>query len=149
MSKLKVMTIVGTRPEIIKLSEVIKQCDKYFNHILVHTGQNYDYTLNDIFFKELGFSLKEIKDILDNPNYDRELALHTHKNLLIEKKSRIEKLILSVENTIKTIKGERTMSKKEMFEAFDDTKLDEYKKEAKTRWLNILKLIMSKLKKNR
>lgn len=54
MDKLKVMTIVGTRPEIIKLSEVIKKCDKYFNHILVHTGQNYDYILNEVFFKELG-----------------------------------------------------------------------------------------------
>lgn len=54
MSKLKVMTIVGTRPEIIKLSETIKKCDKYFEHILVHTGQNYDYTLNEVFFEELG-----------------------------------------------------------------------------------------------
>lgn len=54
MKKLKVMTIVGTRPEIIKLSEIIKKCDKYFEHILVHTGQNYDYTLNEIFFEELG-----------------------------------------------------------------------------------------------
>ncbi len=54
LSKLKVMTIVGTRPEIIKLSETIKKCDKYFEHILVHTGQNYDYTLNEVFFEELG-----------------------------------------------------------------------------------------------
>jgi UDP-N-acetyl-L-fucosamine synthase len=54
MEKLKVMTIVGTRPEIIRLSEVIKACDRYFNHILVHTGQNWDYNLNDIFFEELG-----------------------------------------------------------------------------------------------
>ncbi|MDB1921734.1 UDP-N-acetylglucosamine 2-epimerase (non-hydrolyzing) [Clostridium tertium] len=54
MKKLKLMTIVGTRPEIIRLSEVIKACDKYFDHILVHTGQNWDYTLNDIFFEELG-----------------------------------------------------------------------------------------------
>lgn len=53
MEKLKVMTVVGTRPEIIRLSEVIKACDKYFNHILVHTGQNWDYTLNEVFFKEL------------------------------------------------------------------------------------------------
>lgn len=60
MKKLKVMTIVGTRPEIIKLSETIKKCDKYFEHILVHTGQNYDYNLNEIFFKELG---------LRNPDY--------------------------------------------------------------------------------
>lgn len=54
MEKLKVMTVVGTRPEIIRLSEVIKACDRYFNHILVHTGQNWDYTLNQIFFEELG-----------------------------------------------------------------------------------------------
>lgn len=54
MKKIKLMTIVGTRPEIIKLSEIIKKCDKYFNHILVHTGQNYDYTLNELFFQELG-----------------------------------------------------------------------------------------------
>jgi UDP-N-acetylglucosamine 2-epimerase len=54
MSKLKVMTVIGTRPEIIRLSEVIKKCDKYFDQILVHTGQNYDYTLNQIFFEDLG-----------------------------------------------------------------------------------------------
>lgn len=54
MSKLKLMTIVGTRPEIIKMSAIIKKCDKYFDHTLVHTGQNYDYTLNEVFFKDLG-----------------------------------------------------------------------------------------------
>ena len=54
MSKLKLMTIVGTRPEIIRLSEVIKKNDKYFEQILVHTGQNYDYSLNQVFFEELG-----------------------------------------------------------------------------------------------
>ena len=48
------MIIVGTRPEIIRLSEVIKKCDRYFNTILVHTGQNYDYELNGVFFKDLG-----------------------------------------------------------------------------------------------
>lgn len=53
MEKLKVMTILGTRPEIIRLSACIKACDKYFNHILVHTGQNWDYTLNEIFFRDL------------------------------------------------------------------------------------------------
>lgn len=52
--KLKLMTILGTRPEIIRLSEIIRKCDKYFNHTLVHTGQNWDYTLNQIFFKDLG-----------------------------------------------------------------------------------------------
>lgn len=53
MNKLKVMTIVGTRPEIIRLSQCIKAFDRYFNHILVHTGQNWDYNLNEVFFKDL------------------------------------------------------------------------------------------------
>ncbi len=54
MSKLKVATVIGTRPEIIRLAESIKLCDQYFDHVLIHTGQNYDYTLNEIFFKDLG-----------------------------------------------------------------------------------------------
>lgn len=54
MNNLKLMTIVGTRPEIIKMSAIINKCDEYFNQVLVHTGQNYDYQLNEIFFKELG-----------------------------------------------------------------------------------------------
>ena len=57
--KLKIMIIVGTRPEIIRLSEVIRKCRIYFDTLLVHTGQNYDYTLNEIFFKDLS---------LDNPD---------------------------------------------------------------------------------
>ncbi|MBQ0099785.1 MAG: UDP-N-acetylglucosamine 2-epimerase (non-hydrolyzing) [Firmicutes bacterium] len=57
--KIKLMIIVGTRPEIIRLSEVINKCRKYFDCLLVHTGQNYDYTLNGIFFKDLK---------LDNPD---------------------------------------------------------------------------------
>ena len=54
MSKLKLMTIVGTRPEIIRLAAVIKKCDTYFDQVLVHTGQNYDYNLNQVFFNDLG-----------------------------------------------------------------------------------------------
>ena len=53
MKKLKVATILGTRPEIIRLSECIKKCDVFFDHILIHTGQNYDYELNEIFFNDL------------------------------------------------------------------------------------------------
>ena len=54
MARLKLMTIVGTRPEIIRLAAVIKKCDTYFDQILVHTGQNYDYELNQVFFDDLG-----------------------------------------------------------------------------------------------
>ena len=53
MNKLKVMTVVGTRPEIVRLSRVITVLDRYTDHVLVHTGQNYDYELNEIFFQDL------------------------------------------------------------------------------------------------
>jgi len=66
--KLKVMTILGTRPEIIRLSAVMKCCDKYFDHIVVHTGQNWDYTLNQIFFEQLG--LREPDYYLDSVGKD-------------------------------------------------------------------------------
>lgn len=67
MKKLKVLTVVGTRPEIIRLSEVIKKLDESpsIDHILVHTGQNYDYELNQVFFEDLG---------LQKPNYFLEAA---------------------------------------------------------------------------
>ena len=68
IKKLKLMTILGTRPEIIRLSEVIKKCDKYFDHILVHTGQNWDYTLNQIFFEDL--NLRAPDYYLDSVGHD-------------------------------------------------------------------------------
>ncbi len=58
--KLKLLIIVGTRPEIIRLSEVIKKCRKYFDTILAHTGQNYDYNLNGVFFKDLNLAEPEV-----------------------------------------------------------------------------------------
>ena len=65
LEKLKVMTILGTRPEIIRLSACIKACDRYFRHVLVHTGQNWDYTLNQVFFEDLN---------LRKPDYYLECA---------------------------------------------------------------------------
>ena len=58
--KLKLLIIVGTRPEIIRLAAVIKKCRKYFDTILAHTGQNYDYNLNGVFFKDLGLDDPEV-----------------------------------------------------------------------------------------
>ena len=68
MKKIKVLTIVGTRPEIIKLSQVIKKLDKYTEHIIIHTGQNHNYELNEIFFEQLG---------IRKPNYFLEAAKET------------------------------------------------------------------------
>src|SRR5512133_1322761 len=53
MQKLKVITVIGTRPEIIRLSRVMALLDRFVNHIIVHTGQNYDYELNEVFFNDL------------------------------------------------------------------------------------------------
>jgi UDP-N-acetylglucosamine 2-epimerase len=65
MKKLKVVTVVGTRPEIIRLSRVIPACDRYFDHVLVHTGQNWDFRLNEIFFREL--EIRKPDHFLESP----------------------------------------------------------------------------------
>src|SRR5580692_9526361 len=60
IKRLKVMTIVGTRPELIKLSRVIAELDRHTDHILVHSGQNFDFELNEVFFQELGIRQPDI-----------------------------------------------------------------------------------------
>ena len=82
MSKLKLMTILGTRPEIIKMSAIIKKCDKYFDHVLVHTGQNYDYTLNEVFFKELGLREPDyyLGVVGENLGFDFPLTMHVARH---------------------------------------------------------------------
>lgn len=86
MKKLKVMTVVGTRPEIIRLSAVINKLDKSeaIEHILVHTGQNYDYELNEVFFED--FKLKKPDYFLNSAT---GTAIETIGNILIN----IEKVI--------------------------------------------------------
>lgn len=83
---MKVMTIVGTRPEIIKLSTTIKELDKYTEHILVHTGQNYDYELNEIFFKDLGLREPDVY-----MNAAGENAAETIGNVIIKSDELIKK----------------------------------------------------------
>ena len=88
MERLKVMTILGTRPEIIRLSECIKACDRYFDHKLVHTGQNWDYNLNEVFFQDLrlrkpDFFLEAVGDDLGTTIGN--IISRTYKLLLEEK----------------------------------------------------------------
>ena len=80
MKKLKVMSVVGTRPEIIRLSRVLARLDEYCEHILVHTGQNYDYELNQIFFDDLGVRKP---DYFLNSASNSTGAAHTIGNLII------------------------------------------------------------------
>lgn len=80
MQKLKVMTVVGTRPEIIRLSRVLAQLDCHCDHVLVHTGQNYDYELNQVFFDDLG--IRKPDYFLDSASNSTGAA-HTIGNLII------------------------------------------------------------------
>tara|TARA_B100001173_G_scaffold311519_1_gene329028 strand:+ start:1047 stop:2177 length:1131 start_codon:yes stop_codon:yes gene_type:complete len=84
MNKLKVMTVVGTRPEIIRLSRVMSLLDKYCDHIIVHTGQNYDYELNQIFFDDLN---------IRKPNYFLEAAMSSAAET-------IGKVIMSIDKVL-------------------------------------------------
>lgn len=80
MKKLKVMTVVGTRPEIIRLSRVLARLDEHCDHVLVHTGQNYDYELNQVFFDDLGVRKP---DHFLNSAANASSAAHTIGNLII------------------------------------------------------------------
>jgi UDP-N-acetylglucosamine 2-epimerase (non-hydrolysing) len=80
MKKLKVLTVVGTRPEIIRLSRVLAMLDQYCDHVLVHTGQNYDYELNQVFFDDLGVRKP---DYFLNSAQDSLGAAHTIGNIII------------------------------------------------------------------
>jgi UDP-N-acetyl-L-fucosamine synthase len=80
MKKLKVMTVVGTRPEIIRLSRVLARLDEHCDHVLVHTGQNYDYELNQVFFDDLGVRKP---DHFLNSATNATSAAHTIGNLII------------------------------------------------------------------
>ena len=84
---MKVMTIVGTRPEIIKLSRVMAALDKYTEHILVHTGQNYDYELNEVFFKDL--EIRKPDYYLESAG---ETAIETIANVLVKADQLFEKV---------------------------------------------------------
>lgn len=79
-----------------------------------------------LFFKELDFNLQEIKGILDNPNFNRKHALAVHKELLIEKRKRLDRIIESVDRTIGSIEEEKEMTKKEMFDAFDMSEIEKH-----------------------
>jgi DNA-binding transcriptional MerR regulator len=87
-----------------------------------------------LFFKELGFGLSEIREILDRPGYDRRDALLTHKQILREKNLRITRLIKTVDKTLDSMNGGSVMGNDEMFGAFDEATIEEYKEEARERW---------------
>ncbi|MDP4143345.1 MAG: MerR family transcriptional regulator [Bacillota bacterium] len=93
----------------------------------LYTDKDLERLQQILFFKELDFNLQEIKEVLDSPGFDRKHALKAHRELLIEKKKRLEKIIKSVDSTIDSIEGGIEMGKKEMFDGFDMSEIEKHK----------------------
>jgi DNA-binding transcriptional MerR regulator len=87
-----------------------------------------------MFFRELGFELDEIKKILADPGFDVIEALQSHRTLLSKKAERIDGLLATIDNTIKTLKGENDMPIKEYYEGFSDEQIEKYRHEVRERW---------------
>ncbi|MBA3874417.1 MAG: MerR family transcriptional regulator [Anaerolineae bacterium] len=84
-----------------------------------------------LFYREIGMELMQIKDVLDSPNFDLVSALQSHKALLLEKSERLLNLVATVDSTIQHLQGEKTMSKRQLFEGFSDDKQKDYEREAR------------------
>jgi DNA-binding transcriptional MerR regulator len=106
----------------------------------LYTDRNLERLQQILFFKEIGFDLHEIKEVLDSPGFDRRNALYTHRELLLEKKNRLEEIIRTVEKTIDAMEGEMVMDTKEMFSGFDMGEIEkhqaQYAEEAKQKYEN-------------
>ncbi|KIY22188.1 MerR family transcriptional regulator [Mesobacillus subterraneus] len=99
----------------------------------VYSDENLETLQQILFFKELGFPLKKIKEIIDSPSFDRQEALELQHKMLLEKKSRLDKMIGTIEKTIQQSKGEIQMSNQEKFEGFDFSH-NPYEQEARKKW---------------
>ncbi|MEH7464457.1 MerR family transcriptional regulator [Bacillus thuringiensis] len=101
----------------------------------LYSDDNLETLQQILFFKELGFPLKKIKGIINNPSFDRKEALVLHRKMLLEKRSRLDKVIATIDKTIQHSKGEIQMTNKEKFEGFDFSQ-NPYEQEARERWGN-------------
>jgi DNA-binding transcriptional MerR regulator len=101
----------------------------------IYSNENLETLQQILFFRELGFPLKKIKEIIDSPSFDRLEALEMQHQMLLEKKSRLDKMVDTIEKTIQHSKGEISMSNQEKFEGFDFSQ-NPYEQEARERWGN-------------
>lgn len=99
----------------------------------LYSDDNLELLQQILFFKELGFSLQSIKEIVHSPTFDRQKALQMHHEMLLEKRRRLDQMIDTVEKTIRHYKGEIQMSNQEKFEGFD-FRSNPYEQEARERW---------------
>ncbi|WP_235848899.1 MULTISPECIES: MerR family transcriptional regulator [Bacillaceae] len=101
----------------------------------LYTDTDLEMLQQILFFKELGFPLKRIKDIINQPSFNRKEALETQRKMLLEKKKRLNQMLTLIDKTLKHEKGELELSNKERFEGFDFSK-NPYEEEARERWGN-------------
>lgn len=101
----------------------------------LYSDENLETLQQILFFKELSFPLKKIKEIINNPSFNRREALVLHRKMLLEKRSRLDKVIATIDKTIQHAKGEIQMTNKEKFEGFDFSQ-NLYEQEARERWGN-------------
>ncbi|HDX9578185.1 TPA: MerR family transcriptional regulator [Bacillus pseudomycoides] len=101
----------------------------------LYSDDNLETLQQILFFKELGFPLKKIKEIINNPSFDRQEALVLHRKMLLEKRFRLDKVIATIDKTIQHSKGEILMTNKEKFDGFDFSQ-NPYEQEARERWGN-------------
>lgn len=101
----------------------------------IYSDENLETLQQILFFRELGFPLKDIKEMIENPSFDRQEALEMQRNMLLEKKNRVDQMIRTIEKTIKHSKGEIQMSHEEKFEGFDFSR-NPYEQEAREIWGN-------------
>ncbi|MEK3889134.1 MerR family transcriptional regulator [Bacillus sp. FSL K6-3431] len=99
----------------------------------IYSEDNLETLQQILFFKELGFPLKKIKEVINSPSFDRQEALDLHRKMLLDKRNRLDQMIATIEKTMKYSKGEIEMSNKEKFEGFDFSQ-NPYEQEARERW---------------
>lgn len=99
----------------------------------LYTNENLETLQQILFFRELGFPLKKIKEIMQNPSFNREEALKLQREMLIKRKKQLEQMIVTIDKTLLELKGEIVMTNEEKFKGFDFSK-NEYEQEARERW---------------
>lgn len=99
----------------------------------LYSNDNLETLQQILFFKELGFPLKKIKEIIRSPSFDRQEALRLHRKMLLEKRRQLDQMILTIDKTLQHTKGEIEMTNKEKFEGFDFSH-NPYEQEARERW---------------
>ncbi|WDQ34465.1 MerR family transcriptional regulator [Paenibacillus marchantiae] len=99
----------------------------------LYSDANLEMLQQILFFKELDFSLKDIKEITNNPSFDREEALNMHRRILLEKRQRLDQMIATIDKSVQHVRGEIKMTAKEQFEGFNFSH-NPYEQEARERW---------------